>query len=240
MENDGRVAYSRIELILVILFVLLAMGIFALVRWAVTYPQADETLQTLKYEAAAGVPEAQAQVALLSAERDALQEALAARKAAQTQGAISLTVIAAVPTETVQPQATIEAQQTTVAQEIPLLETQQAAAVAAVSAAEVDVAEKQQTAARNRQWFNIELQGLVLLVAVATTAVVLTLVTALAYGRGVYASWAINQREVLGATAALLALLFGYAAFETIGAACGAVLVLLALALWAARRRSQL
>jgi hypothetical protein len=125
------------------------------------------------------------------------------------------------------------------AQEIPLLETQQAAAVAAVSAAEVAMAEKQQAAARNRQWFNTGLQGLVLVLAVGATAVVLTLATALAHWRGVYASWAINQREVLGATAALLALLFGYAAFETIGAACGAVLVLLALALWAVRRRSQ-
>jgi len=238
MDTDGRVAYSRIELILVILFVLLAMGIFALVRWAVTYPQADETLQTLQYEAAAGVPQAQAQLAVLSAERDALQEALAARKAAQTQNTIRLTVIASAP-ETVEAQATIQAEQTAAAQEIPLLETQQATAITAVTVAQVDLAQKQQEAARNRQWFNNGLQGLALLLAAVITAVILTIGTALARSQGVHESWAINEREVLGATAALLALLYGYAAFETIGAACGAILVLFALALWAARRRSQ-
>lgn len=236
MENNGRVAFSWIEVIAIFLLVILAMGLFALFDWIVTDLQLDRGTTSTKYEIAAGVPRAEADLAVLTAERDLLQEALAARKAAQAQAAISLTVTAgqyptpdAAPTDVIEARATQEAELTVAADFIPLLETRQATAV-------VDVGQAQVTLEYAQQLSNFRQQTQILTFSGGTLAILFGVLTLLGLLLGVNKNWEFNGFKVIGAIVALLLLLYGFAAFEWVGAAAGAIILLFGLAVFLALR----
>jgi hypothetical protein len=231
MDINDRVAFSWIELIIVILFVLLAMGLFITAESALTLGQASEEIKAMTFAATAGVPRAEAQATLTAGERVSLQQALIAERAMVDQLAVRMTITPG--------DATLEAQHAAGAHGIPLLEDQQATAVALANQSGLALAETHQTAADDMQWFNLRQQALVLVLAGGLTILAIATAAAAAQRRDIFHTWAINGTEVVGLTAAALLVLYGFAAFGVVGAACGSALALLLLVGWAMRWKRQ-
>lgn len=210
-KKDDRVAFSWIELILILLLVLLAMGIFGLAELGVQARQSDGE-KMIEVRAEAGVPQAEAELAVAVGVRDGLQEALAKEKV-NSEGEAS---------------------------KISELETQLSEAVAGVTTAEETVAVSEGLEAQKWQQYIRERQLSVLFWAFTLTAIVLFFGTMAVTFSGILKDWKINGYEVLGATTALVVLLYGFRAFDWVGVAAAAVLVLIGLgiAAWRWRRRT--